>query len=1532
MSAIPPPPPGYVPESSVSSVPPPPPGYVPETASPSPAIPPPPPGYVPEDSVRKTLQGVATPAMTAQFTQQHPIVGNIVNAGMAIDKGATTAIGKLLSYVAPQTGANLQEHANAVYPDAPGIVSTVGETVGGLIPTTIATLSSGGAAIPEMIAEGFGGAREDAARLRNEGKDVSQTAEFTDAFGQAGLNGFLGKVLGGATSKAVVEGLSAKLAPLVPDMLAKYGPHGIQAAIAQVATKFAAGGTTNVAAGLGSRAITAATVDPNQQVLPSARQAGGEVLTGGLQENVLQGRETVEGLRDAASAAQKPQGGAEPAQSATVPETTAPPASNTLSDLRARMEASRSEGGFGPAYEGTQAQIDQMHRARIAEESKPKPEPTPEEYAARERKQLDEISPDATIEKYTGDQDEELAQRLHDSDWAADQRVSTEGENQGRRETDMPAHEFKTPEAVEQEGLKSKLTPSETVRTQAEGYAKQAGIDHQPDRNYEPVDTDRAKQIADSYEAMQHDPSDPKVKASYDALKKETLDQYNYLKDQGVTIEQAPASPAYPSSKSMMEDVAAGHLFYDKTADGILPANHPLAEEAPGTGGMKYNDVFRAVHDYFGHAQEGNGFGPKGEEHAWKQHAAMYSDEARPAMTAETRGQNSWVNYGPKGAENQSNPQNTTFAQQKAGLLPEEFNGGKSASPAAPATPAAPAQGSTLFGKIRNAVTGAVGKVKSAVSDSPAARTASLSIRKSLGDAELASHQFEATLADAREHLPTFSDDPAAAKSWMDQVEKGEVPAGSHPAVEKAIKMLQEKRMENAQDATDLGIKHLDVDGEGLSRMFTFPGNENGPGTTSLAGTNNPLRGQKYDTFSEAYDAAIAHGGQPKFDNGLDMQIARQYQVDKNLSGRRNLRDEEDAARAKWVPEGEKAPEGTSSINDRILGSESRKESLPASLVGRAADMKMFDANKFLDAHASQVAYTRPGPNLDPDTEGHAFTGRETNGQFYMPKDVAQKFNNFSEVQPQDSVAEFVKNVARGSLKLRYSLSMGHSAKAAMNMAGVNLSNAFREGGDFGATVSRLMDAGTAGQITGSKFRRAAESGANDEATQRVMAVNPALRLRSVTKPSWAEGIKNNWSEGKYGQAIYDAINVGHNLQFNEVLPNMVAAHLKGVADRQIRQGVSAEAGRPQMAAEADAIQNLIGAHITSPEYRNTVTQAVLDTAMPAARYWQGQLANVKNALAGDKAARTAVWSAFAGATAATFLASTAAQMLMTHMNTGHAQPPQDINDLINPRTGNQDENGNPERVNYGSTVADAYNFAKNPVRSGMNKLNPALAAAQDTYHNKDQQGNQVMPDDASTGEKALDAAGHLAKGLTSSVFTEPFKPNAPEAQPRTSLQKARDEALGVVGVRTSHPTDSAAQQTLFDALHAKAETGGRDLRASAIETNTARWAEELRSGKDPQEVGADMQDQEKYPWMNDSIADSVVKRAQAKPGLESLVQDTKITPWDLTKAWDKATPAEQDDLRRGIYTRMGNVDTDTMAKDELSEWQNLKTKLEQSK
>lgn len=74
---------------------------------------------------------------------------------------------------------------------------------------------------------------------------------------------------------------------------------------------------------------------------------------------------------------------------------------------------------------------------------------------------------------------------------------------------------------------------------------------------------------------------------------------------------------------------------------------HDFLNEIDPETGLNTNEMFRAVHDYFGHGVRGNKFDAAGEETAYGAHSQMFSPLARMAMASETRGQNSLVNYSP---------------------------------------------------------------------------------------------------------------------------------------------------------------------------------------------------------------------------------------------------------------------------------------------------------------------------------------------------------------------------------------------------------------------------------------------------------------------------------------------------------------------------------------------------------------------------------------------------------------------------------------------------------------------------------------------------------------------------------------------------------------------------------------------------------------------------------------------------------------------------------------------------------------------
>ena len=225
--------------------------------------------------------------------------------------------------------------------------------------------------------------------------------------------------------------------------------------------------------------------------------------------------------------------------------------------------------------------------------------------------------------------------------------------------------------------------PNAELKQIAEDYMRSTGREYTPPTTYEKVDPDRAKRIADAFDEMQHAPNDPTVKASYAALFKETAAQYNALKAAGINVQFIKAGQPDPyadSPRRAAMDVAYNkHLWAFPTDQGFgsdkeMAKNNPaLADSGIVIDGRHATntEVFRVVHDLMGHFKDGNGFRADGEENAWRAHSAMYSPLARQAMTAVTRGQNSWVNFGPYGEHNRTaSVADTHFAPEKMGLMP----------------------------------------------------------------------------------------------------------------------------------------------------------------------------------------------------------------------------------------------------------------------------------------------------------------------------------------------------------------------------------------------------------------------------------------------------------------------------------------------------------------------------------------------------------------------------------------------------------------------------------------------------------------------------------------------------------------------------------------------------------------------------------------------------------------------------------------------------------------------------------------------
>lgn len=170
---------------------------------------------------------------------------------------------------------------------------------------------------------------------------------------------------------------------------------------------------------------------------------------------------------------------------------------------------------------------------------------------------------------------------------------------------------------------------------------------------------ERGQRIAATYEAAPV--FDATAIPAYRAFIQETVRQFQFLTRPrrrgglGVVVVVWARDP-YPGARAMMDELRT-HRRLRIYATERCGNPHPYLSD-------RQNDMFRAVHDAFGHAAIGQGFDADGEEGAWLAHSHMYSPLARQAITTETRGQQNALLYGSQEG----------FPVQKLCLLPAEFS------------------------------------------------------------------------------------------------------------------------------------------------------------------------------------------------------------------------------------------------------------------------------------------------------------------------------------------------------------------------------------------------------------------------------------------------------------------------------------------------------------------------------------------------------------------------------------------------------------------------------------------------------------------------------------------------------------------------------------------------------------------------------------------------------------------------------------------------------------------------------------------
>ena len=257
--------------------------------------------------------------------------------------------------------------------------------------------------------------------------------------------------------------------------------------------------------------------------------------------------------------------------------------------------------------------------------------------------------------------------------------------DEGLRVGDMPAVKGQ-PASANIPGVGTvELGGTKAIKESAQKVTESKGLKYNPPEEYIKADPIQGAKTAEAYAQMKHDPDNPEVHRAYQALADETVAMYEQMLEDGVKPyfigkkDPYAASPymsllelsrnkslgAFPTRSGFGSDAS-----FDPTGSPLLAESGYFINGEPAL----INDLFRLVHDYYGHASKGVGFRASGEKNAFLEHFAMFGPLARRAAASETDGQNSWLNFGPNAAINQTAKiGDTIFADQKTGLMSNEI-------------------------------------------------------------------------------------------------------------------------------------------------------------------------------------------------------------------------------------------------------------------------------------------------------------------------------------------------------------------------------------------------------------------------------------------------------------------------------------------------------------------------------------------------------------------------------------------------------------------------------------------------------------------------------------------------------------------------------------------------------------------------------------------------------------------------------------------------------------------------------------------
>jgi hypothetical protein len=229
---------------------------------------------------------------------------------------------------------------------------------------------------------------------------------------------------------------------------------------------------------------------------------------------------------------------------------------------------------------------------------------------------------------------------------------------------------------------------------------------------------------------------------------------------------------------------------------------------------------------------------------------------------------------------------------------------------------------------------------------------------------------------------------------------------------------------------------------------------------------------------------------------------------------------------------------------------------------------------------------------------------------------------------------------------------------------------------------------------------------------------------------------------------------------------------------------------------------------------------------------------------------------------------SAVTQYLMT------GKGPQEIKDYFYPKTGNKNDDGSDERLQWPSYWSDHYKLATHPLQTAVHKINPSLSMLMEAISNQDYFGTQIRNPDDSWLKQAGEVGEHLAKG---------FIPYSITGADKIKGESAGRQAANFFGITRAPASVSRSKFQAFVADKAyDAMPQGARSQQQADHSKAMHDAEaEIRRGETPDMAG-----------LTDADQRNVDKAARQEV---PAIRFRRLGIEDKLRAYDLATPEERD-------------------------------------